>query len=129
MKTPVWLALVLAVGTSCAAAVPTTIRPLPSLALPVLPEGARQILTRPLACSQGFGVLKGYDTNGSGDYDLLELWRDDKRIVVIQYDAATKQEVVAVFVQEGARVAQYTWEAVQIHYPTLCSLLAVPEAA
>ena len=91
-------------------------------------EGGQLVFTRPIPCPHGTGMLKGYDLNGNGDYDLLEMWRGNERVAAFQYDEATEQEVVTVFVQEGIQVVQYTWAGVQARYPSLCHLLDAPKA-
>ena len=117
----------------CATAVNPSLPPTVAVAevayLPTLPRGARLVVTHPVVCRDaGMGMAKGYDTNGNGDYDVAELWREGMRLAILYYDALTEQQVTHAYVQEGTKVVRYTREALLARYPNMCDLMAAPRA-
>ena len=116
-----FLALLLVMLTGCASLPPTG-----DLAtLPSLPRSARLVLTRPLQCPEGMGVARGFDTNGNGDFEVVEIWREGTRIAVFYYDPNTESEITHAYVQEGSKVVRYEQIALFARFPSLCALMGV----
>ena len=98
-------------------------------ALPTLPSGAKAVFAQAVMCPAGAGSVRGYDTNGNGEYDVLEIWLGSTRRVVVYYDAETEQRATHLFVQVGSTVTRYSAEAAMARFPTLCDLLTSPAGA